>query len=261
MAQQALRREHDQRQRIGLEQQRLPPQQMEVLRGRRAVGDAHVDVGRRLQEPLEPRARMIGSLALVAVRQQHHQRRRQSPLGAARRDELVEHDLRAVDEIAVLRFPDHEAAAAPGCCSRTRSRARRSRRAGCCGSRTRRARAAAPQRHVLFAGDGVVQHGVPMAEGAAFDVFAGEPDRRCRPRESTQTPAPRPSPSRSVASSASVEHRRRGARGARSSLRCTVKPSGTFSSSRLSAASRSSGTAVCTRRAAPLGGGSGIGGT
>ena len=108
MAQQALRRQHDERQRIGVEQQRLPPQQVEVLRRGRAVGDAHVDVGRRLQEPLEPRARMIGPLALVAVRQQQHERRRQAPLGAARRDELVEHDLRAVDEVAVLRFPQHE---------------------------------------------------------------------------------------------------------------------------------------------------------
>ena len=48
VAQQALRREHDQRQRIGLQQQRLPPQQVEVLRGGRAVGEAQVDVGGQL---------------------------------------------------------------------------------------------------------------------------------------------------------------------------------------------------------------------
>ena len=53
---------------------------------------------------------MVRPLALVAVRQQEDERRRQPPLGAAGGDELVEDDLRAVDEVAVLRFPDHQAA-------------------------------------------------------------------------------------------------------------------------------------------------------
>ena len=61
------------------------------------------------EEPLGTRARVLGSLAFVAVGQQEHERRRQSPLRAAGRDELIEHHLGAVDEIAVLRFPDHEA--------------------------------------------------------------------------------------------------------------------------------------------------------
>src|SRR5205085_4223462 len=52
----------------------------------------------------------LGPLAFVAVRQEEDERRRQAPLGAARGDELVEHDLRAVDEIPVLRLPDDEAA-------------------------------------------------------------------------------------------------------------------------------------------------------
>ena len=86
---------------------------------------AQVDVGRRLEEALGACARVLGSLAFVAVRQQEHERRLQSPLRASRRHELVEDDLRAVDEVAVLRFPDDEALAAPGCCSRTRSRRRR----------------------------------------------------------------------------------------------------------------------------------------
>ena len=110
MAQQALRRQHDQRQRIGVEQQRLTAQQVEVLRRGRAVGEAQVDVGGGLEEALGTRARVIGALAFVAVRQQEHQRRRQAPLGAARGDELVDDDLRAVDEVAVLRFPHDQPA-------------------------------------------------------------------------------------------------------------------------------------------------------
>ena len=108
MPQQALRRHHDERQRIGLEQQRLAPQQMEVLRRRRAVGDAHVGVGGGVEEALEPRARVVRPLAFVAVGQQQHQRRRHAPLRAARGHVFVEDDLRAVDEVAVLRFPQHQ---------------------------------------------------------------------------------------------------------------------------------------------------------
>ena len=65
MPQQALRREHDERQRIDLQQRGLPAEQVEVLRRGRAVGDADVDVGSELQEPLGPRAGVIGPLAFV----------------------------------------------------------------------------------------------------------------------------------------------------------------------------------------------------
>ena len=69
---------------------RLAPQQVEVLRRRRAVRDAHVDVGGQLQEPFRPRARVVRPLAFVAVRQQQHERRLLPPLGAGRQHELVE---------------------------------------------------------------------------------------------------------------------------------------------------------------------------
>ena len=49
-----------------------------------------------------------GPLPFVAVRQQKRQACRLTPLREARDDELVDHDLRAVDEVAELRFPEHE---------------------------------------------------------------------------------------------------------------------------------------------------------
>ena len=61
-----------------------------------------------LEEPLQPRARVLGAVPLVAVRQQQRQARRLLPLRAARDDELVDHDLRAVDEVAELRLPEDE---------------------------------------------------------------------------------------------------------------------------------------------------------
>src|SRR5262249_30579225 len=97
------------RQRIAGEQRRLPTEQMEVLRRSRAVHETQVDVRGSLKEALRAACGMIRSLAFVRVGKQQDQRWAQTPLGASRRDELVEDDLRAVDEIAVLRLPDDQA--------------------------------------------------------------------------------------------------------------------------------------------------------
>ena len=51
---------------------------------------------------------MLRPLALVAVRQQHHEAGHAQPFALARGDELVDHDLRAVGEIAELRFPERQ---------------------------------------------------------------------------------------------------------------------------------------------------------
>ena len=157
----------------------------------------HVGVGGGLQEALEPRARMLGPLPFVAVRQQQHQRRRQAPLGSARGDELVEDDLRAVDEVAVLRFPQHQARPAPGCCSRTRSRWRAFSVSGLLwiSNDALRACGNACSGTYSLAVHGVVKHRVAMAEGAALDVFAGQPDRDAVGEDRARTPAPRPRPS------------------------------------------------------------------
>src|SRR4029453_17603979 len=51
---------------------------------------------------------MLRSLALEAMRKQHHQARGPKPLGFAGSDELVHDGLRTVGEIAELRFPQHK---------------------------------------------------------------------------------------------------------------------------------------------------------
>src|SRR5215813_12924144 len=63
---------------------------------------------RQLEEALEPGARMLGPVALIAMRQEERQARGLSPLGQPGSDELVDDDLRAVDEVAELRFPEDE---------------------------------------------------------------------------------------------------------------------------------------------------------
>ena len=52
--------------------------------------------------------RVLGPLALEAVRQQQHEAVGAQPLGLARGDVLVDDDLRAVGEVAELRFPQHQ---------------------------------------------------------------------------------------------------------------------------------------------------------
>ncbi len=81
---------------------------MEEVRRRRDVDDLHVVFGAELQIALEPGRGMLRPLAFVAVRQHADEARHAQPLALARRDELVEHDLRAVGEVAELRLPDGE---------------------------------------------------------------------------------------------------------------------------------------------------------
>ena len=104
-----------------------------------------------------------------------------APFHFARRDELVDHHLRAVREIAELRFPDHELARARKSHSRIRTEH------GLFGKERiddheialllgdvlqRHIRALVPALAIL-----IVQHRVAMKERAAAAVLARDPDR------------------------------------------------------------------------------------
>ena len=165
--------------------QRLLAQQVEVVRGRAAVGDADVVLGRRLQEALDAGRGVLGPVALVAVRQQQGEPRGLAPLGAPGHDELVDHDLGAVDEVAVLGLPQHQRLGRLGAVAvleahrgRLGERAvvqlERGRRVGEVGQG--RVDAPGVRRPGLALAD-VVQLQVALAEGAARRVLAGEPDR------------------------------------------------------------------------------------
>src|SRR5579875_949104 len=106
MAQHAFGRKHDQR--LAPSAQRLPPQQMEILRGGGRLADLDIVACRKLQKTLDATARMFRSLSLVSVRQKHHQSRQQIPLIFAGDDKLIDHDLRAISEVAELRLPKDE---------------------------------------------------------------------------------------------------------------------------------------------------------
>ena len=174
-AEQPLRRHHDQRARDRLE--RLAAEQMEELRGGGRVDDPDVVLGRRLQEALEPGAGVLRPVSLVAVRKKQDEAKRLAPLREPGDDELVEDDLRPVDEVAELGLPEHE-------------RLRRGDRIavlepdrGVLGQRRvvhlerRRRRLEMLHRRETLAGVRVVQDEVAMRERAALGVLTGQSDR------------------------------------------------------------------------------------
>ena len=186
---------------------------------------------RELEEPLEPRARVLGPVALVAVRQEQGQTRRLPPLRAAGDDELVDDDLRPVDEVAELRLPEDE-------------RVRRGDRVAVLEAESRvlgERRVVDLERGVRAARDagsartvspvcGVVEDEVPVRERAALGVLAGEPDRdplleQRRERERLRLPPVDPALDERLATPLEL----------RASFGLTVNPSGTRRSCSLSA--------------------------
>ena len=81
---------------------------MEVIRRAGDVADLDIVVCAQLQEAFETRGAVFRSLAFIAVRQQHHEAVGAQPLDLAAGDELIDHDLRAIGEIAELRFPHRQ---------------------------------------------------------------------------------------------------------------------------------------------------------
>ena len=86
--------------------ERLPAEKVEVLRRRGCVDDPDVLLCGQLEKPLEACARMLRSVALVAVRKKKREAGRLAPFGEPGNEELVDDDLRAVDEVAELGLPE-----------------------------------------------------------------------------------------------------------------------------------------------------------
>jgi len=81
---------------------------MEVLRRRRWINHLHVALGAEREESFQPGARVLGPLSFVSVRQEHDQSGVLTPLLLGAGDELIDDNLRAIDEVTELRFPHYE---------------------------------------------------------------------------------------------------------------------------------------------------------
>ena len=191
-------------------------------RGRR-VGHHHVVLGAHLQEPLDPRGGVVGSLALVAVRQQQHDRGALAPLLLGRGDELVDDRLRAVDEVPELGLPQHQRVGSLDRVAVLEAEGGVLAEQGVVDPELGLVLAQVEQRRPLVAGLAVVQDGVPLHERAAARVLPGEPDRHALHEQRAEREQLAASP----VDAALAGHRARACTSC-CSLGCTVKPSGMF---------------------------------
>src|SRR5947209_1162051 len=175
MAEEALR--GHQHERLPEAPVHLAAEDVEVLRRRGQVADLHVVLGAELEEALEARARVLGALALVAVREEQHEAAHALPLRLGAGEERVDGHLRAVDEVAELRLPEDQPARVG------EAHAELEAEDGVLGQHAvddAEGRLVAPdvvERNVPVAGLDVVEDGVALAEGAAAGVLPAHPDR------------------------------------------------------------------------------------
>src|SRR5258708_1787410 len=83
----------------------LAAQHVEILRGAARLADLNVVFSGKLQEAFDTGAGMFRALAFKSVRKEQDHAGWQVPFVFTGADELVDDDLRAVDEITELRFP------------------------------------------------------------------------------------------------------------------------------------------------------------
>src|SRR5881296_3354815 len=175
VAEQALRAHEDER--LAEAPVHLAAEGVEVLPWRGQVADLHVVLGAELEEALEARARVLGALALVAVREEQHEAAHALPLRLRAGEELVDDHLRAVDEVAELRLPEDQPARVG------EAHAELEAEDGVLGQHAvddAERRLVAPdvvERNVPVAGLDVVEDGVALAEGAPAGVLPAHADR------------------------------------------------------------------------------------
>lgn len=117
------------------------------------------------------------ALALVAVRQQQHDRGALAPLLLARRDELVDDRLGAVGEVAELRLPGDQGVRADHAVAVLEAHRGELAEQRVVHVELRGVVVERLERGVLLAADPVDQHGVTLAEGAAAGVLTDQADR------------------------------------------------------------------------------------
>src|ERR1017187_7230593 len=161
----------------------LAAQQVEVLRGRGAIGHLHVVLGAEREIPLDARAGMFRPLALVAVREQQHQAAGLAPFRFGAGNELVDHDLRAVGEIAELRFPNHQRQRVRHAVAELETQHGVLAEGTVVHVETPLVRGNVLQGDIALAGFGIVERQVALAEGAAAGILAAEPYRRAFQRQ------------------------------------------------------------------------------
>src|SRR5579875_2091866 len=121
---------------------------------------------------------MLGSLPLVAMRQQHHHAAVALPFRFAGGDELIDDDLGAVSEITELRFPQNQRMRRIQTITELETQDRRLGQQTVVGVETRLLGSQTVQGRVRLAGAGIEDNRMALAEGAAAAVLAAQTYRR-----------------------------------------------------------------------------------
>src|SRR5712691_332743 len=80
----------------------LTTKHVKILSWSAGVHHLQIVLGAKLQEAFNASAGMLGTLSFIAMRQQQNQSAGLAPLGFGAGDELIDHDLRAIYEVAEL---------------------------------------------------------------------------------------------------------------------------------------------------------------
>ncbi len=120
---------------------------------------------------------MLRSLPLVAVRQEHDEARNLAPLRLPADDELVDHRLPNVREVAVLGLPEHQRVTGVDGVSVLEAHNGDLREWAVVDSERRVCLRHRVKRHVTLVGRHVVERGVALRERPTLGILAREPDR------------------------------------------------------------------------------------
>ena len=129
---------------------------------------------------------MLRTLPLEAVRQEHHDTGEPVPLVLGAHDKLVDHDLRDVHEVTKLRLPDHEAIGAVEAVAVFESQHAHFRKRAVVDLDRRLVGRQMLERAVGVVGDGVVDHGMPVAERSSLAILTGDPNPQALRGEARQ---------------------------------------------------------------------------
>ena len=184
MAQERFGRHHDER--FAEIAFHLAAERMEEVRWGRDVGDLHVVFGAGLEEAFEASRRVFRALAFVAVGQKQDDAAGALPLGFTGADELVDHNLSAIGEVAELGFPDAEHLGVIKGVAVVEAENRDFGEQGIVNAEAGGRAGDIFERCVFLGRLGVVEDGVAVGEGAAFAILAAEADRRALGEEGAE---------------------------------------------------------------------------
>jgi len=185
MAQHAFWREDDER--FAPRAASLAPQHVEILRGIRGLANLNVVFAGELQKAFDAGAGMFRPLAFKSVRKKKDDARRKIPFVFTCADELIDNHLRAVYEVAELRFPQNEGFGIVAAETVLKAKAAGFRKRRIINFAEGLSRREVRQRDVRVFGLRIHENRVTLVESATLRVLSGKAQRRSFAQQGTES--------------------------------------------------------------------------